>query len=377
MNDYEKRSWTEINLTQLQKNYQICRGLLPMNKKVMAVVKADGYGHGDVEVAQALEEMGVMDFAVSNVHEGIRLRQSGIKGSILILGYTPLEYGQKLFDYDLMQTLISESYADAFAKMNIPVKCQFAIDTGMNRIGLNADELEYCEDIIRDFSKKVNLIGVYTHLCVADCNTENELIFTNDQIIKFDKLANLLEDLNFAYIHCLNSAGSLWHDSEISNFVRLGIILYGLKPNSLNVLPNGIKPILTWKSVVSMVKTIRAGASIGYGRSYVADHDMRVATIPTGYADGYNRMLSNQGYVLINGEKAFVVGRVCMDQFMVDVTEIDSVNMGTEVVLIGECGKEHISADDIADMIETIGYEIVCDMGKRVPRLYKRDGNDN
>ena len=185
----------------------------------------------------------------------------------------------------------------------------------------------------------------------------------------FQNIATRVADLNLS-CHCMNSAGGLWHESTVSCFLRLGIILYGLKPDYMNTMPEEIKPALTWKSVVSMVKDVKPGDTIGYGRSFVVDHPMTIATIPTGYADGYPRLLSNKGYVLINGKKAPIVGRVCMDQMMVDVTDILDVKYESEVVLIGESGDETITADDLAQMIGTIGYEIVCGISKRVDRVY-------
>ncbi len=179
-----------------------------------------------------------------------------------------------------------------------------------------------------------------------------------------------VSDLNLPYCHCMNSAGGLWQHSDVSCFARLGIILYGLKPDYLNSLPSGIEPALSWKSVVSMVKQVNPGDTIGYGRTFEVKKAMRVATIPTGYADGYSRLLSNKGWVLINGKRAPILGRVCMDKMMVDISEIDNVHMGTEVVLIGQSGNEVLTADDIANTYGTIGYEIVCGISKRVERIY-------
>ena len=226
----------------------------------------------------------------------------------------------------------------------------------MRRIGLNADDPEKCAAIIRHYHGSVlQLNGLFTHLCVADTDTEEAKVFTHAQIEKFEKVAETVRDLDLPYIHYMNSAGGLWHQEGHSCFARLGIILYGLKPDHTNTLPEGIKPALTWKSVVSMVKEVKTGDTIGYGRAYTVEHPMTVATISTGYADGYNRLLSNKGYVLINGKRAPIIGRVCMDQFMVDVSDLPGVKMGSEVILIGESGKEKLTADDMAEMIGTIG----------------------
>lgn len=362
------RSWIEISMKLLENNYQVYKTHITNDMDVMAVVKADAYGHGDCIIAKVLSDIGVRFFAVSNIDEAIHVRSTKVEGQILILGYTPIERTNELLQYDITQTLLSEEYADRIASLNLPIKCQFAIDTGMRRIGLNADNPEYCEKIIREYAGKLRLEGVFTHLCVAD--TLEETQFTEKQICKFENICERIEDLNLPYCHCMNSAGGLWHHSKYSCFARLGIILYGLKPDYLNSLPNGIEPVLTWKSVVSMVKNVNPGDTIGYGRSYEVNKPMTIATIPTGYADGYSRLLSNKGWVLINGFKAPIVGRVCMDQMMVDTTHIPEVHFGTEVVLIGKSGNEVITADDLAQLYGTIGYEVVCGISKRVDRVY-------
>lgn len=363
-----KRSWTEINLDAILQNIKLYQEKLPERCKVMAVVKADAYGHGAVEVSRALQEAGITDFAVSNVLEAVELREAGIKGQILILGYTPIEELELLIKYDITQAIISSDYADDLIASNHHIKCQYAIDTGMNRIGLDADKIGECEKEIRRVAEKLQFTGLFTHLCVADTPSEDG--FTSLQQEKFKRVVEAVKDLHLPYIHSLNSAGGLWHQDGFSNLNRLGIIMYGLKPDYLNSLPAGIEPAMEWKSVISMVKSVHPGETIGYGRTYTVEKEMRIATIPTGYADGYNRALSNKGYVLIGGKRAPIVGRVCMDQFMVDVTDIQDVKAYDEVVLIGKSGDEILTADDMAQMLGTIGYEVVCDVGKRVQRVY-------
>ena len=364
-----KRCRTEISLEQLKKNYDILKKSMPLAMEIMAVVKADAYGHGDKVVSKFLSDHGVRYFAVSSIDEGIHIRDAGVEGQVLILGYTPVERAEELIANDIVQALLSEDYAERLAATKLPVKCQFALDTGMRRIGLNADDPDECERVIRTaYHSRLLLNGLFTHLCVAD--TPEQDAFTENQIKLFEKVCHRVSDLNFPYCHCMNSAGALWHRSDVSCFARLGIILYGLKPDYLNTLPEGIEPVLSWKSVVSMVKEVKPGDSIGYGRSFTVQHPMTIATIPTGYADGYPRSLSNKGWVLINGKRAPVVGRVCMDQMMVDVTDIPDVEYESEVVMVGKSGDEVITADDLAHLIGTIGYEIVCGISKRVEREY-------
>lgn len=373
-NQKEKRSWVEISINQIIENYRIYKGQCVPGTEIMAVIKADAYGHGDVKVATALENEGVHLFAVSNIDEAVGLRKSGIKGEILILGYTSPTLADKLFEYDIIQTLVSEEYADELAKQNIKVKCQFAIDTGMNRIGLDSDNPDECDKIIRRYCRELSVNGIFTHLCVADTDTESCHRFTEQQISKFKAVVSRVRDLKLPYVHYCNSAGGLaYPDLSLEpkkKIVRLGIILYGLKPDYGNTLPDGIKPALTWKSTVSMVKELRKGETVGYGRTFKAENDMRVATVTTGYADGYNRLLSNKGFVMLNGKKASIIGRVCMDQFMVDVTDIPEVSMGSVAVLLGTDRDTSYTADDMAESIGTIGYEVVCDISNRVQRYY-------
>lgn len=365
-----ERCWTEIDLSAIENNCKVYKKLLPQNTKVMAVVKADAYGHGDVQVAKRLQNIGVSDFAVATLDEAIKLRENNIKGQILILGYTSPDSLDLLVRYDITQTLVDENYANKLAEKSSEVKCHFALDTGMNRIGLDSDIPDYCEKVIRKYSTKLKLTGLFTHLCTTDTFDSDAKSFTAIQIKKFENIVDKISDLNLPYIHCLNSAGGIWHSSQKSVFARLGIILYGLKPDYSNILPEGIKPALEWKSVVSMVKTVESGETIGYGRTFKVIENMKIATICAGYADGVNRLLSNKFYVLINGKKAPIVGRVCMDQFMVDVSSIGGVEMGTEVVLIGKSGDEIITADDMANCVGSIGYEIVCDISNRTKRIY-------
>ena len=376
VNQIEKRSWIEINLSQLRANYNIYKKTLKRDTEIMAVIKADAYGHGDVQIARMLSDLSVRLFAVSNIDEAVGLREAGITGEILILGYSSPIYAKTLYDFDLTQALVSEEYAAQLANTGFRIKCQFAIDTGMNRIGIDADDPEHCEKIIRYYSDKLNINGIFSHLCVADSDDELDCIFTRKQIDKFKTIADKISDLKLPYIHCSNSAGGLYHiDSSqyfdsIGNIIRLGIVLYGLKPDYSNSLPEGIAPAVTWKSVISMVKPVHKGEYIGYGRSFKVEKESIIATVATGYADGLNRQLSNKGFVMINGQRAPIVGRICMDQTLIDVTDIPNVTMGMHVILLGK--NEHLiyTADDMAQDLDTIGYEVMCNITKRVQRFY-------
>ena len=380
VNQMERRSWIEIDLDQIKQNYFIYKKSLQLDTEIMAVIKADAYGHGDAHIARWLSEQGCRLFAVSNIDEAVGLRNAGIKGEILILGYTSPKYAKTLSYLDLSQAIVSEEYAEALSQTGQRVKCQFAIDTGMNRIGLDGDNTGSCEEIIRKYSDSLIVEGLFTHLCVADTDSEDAKEFTYGQIRKFKAVADAVADLKLPYVHCCNSAGGLYYLKNSSEFegigkiVRLGIVLYGLKPDVDNHLPNGVKPAMTWKSVVSMVKNVHPGETIGYGRTFMVKKEMKVATVTTGYADGLNRLLSNKGFVMINGYKAPIVGRICMDQTLVDVTEIPDVKMGTEVVIIGKSGDLTYTADDMAQDLGTIGYEVICSITKRVQRFYCTHG---
>ena len=363
-----KRSWIEIDLNALRKNLEIYKSRQSSPREIMAVVKANAYGHGDCAVSRFLTRCGVRFFAVACIEEAVRLREHGIDGEILVLGYSPVGRAADLIRYDITQALLCEDYARLLAETGLPVKCQFAVDTGMRRIGVNADEPEQCERVIREFAGMLRLNGIFTHLCAAD--TPEQDAFTRRQIARFEEIAARVSDLKLAYLHCLNSAGGLWHDAPACNIDRLGIVLYGLKPDYANRLPEGIGAVLSWKSVVSMIKPVKTGDTIGYGRSFSAQRPMTVATISTGYADGYPRSLSNKGYVLIRGQRAPIVGRVCMDQMMVDITDIRGVRFGDEAVLIGKSGDEEISADEMGRQAGTIGYEVICGIAERVERIY-------
>lgn len=364
------RSWVEIDLDVLVSNLRIYKGKLRENTEIMAVVKADAYGHGDLEITKCLSTHGVRYFAVSNIDEAVGLRLNGFGGEILILGYTPTGRLVDVYKHNITQTLLSEEYAKAAVASGYPIKCQFAIDTGMRRIGLNADDLLYCENVIKQYAKRLRLNGLFTHLCVADGSDEASVDFTREQIYKFKSVANSVRDLCLPYIHYQNSAGGLFHFIESSSFVRLGVILYGLKPGKESVLPQGIKPVMSWKSVIATVLDLEKGETVSYGRTYKAKRRMKIAAVPTGYADGYSRLLSNKGYVLVNGKVAPIVGQICMDQMLIDVSEIPDVKLETEVVLLGRSGSFHITADNLADMYGTIGYEVITGVSKRVARIY-------
>lgn len=375
VNQAEKRSWLEVDLNQIVSNLRIYQQALPRDVSIMAVIKADAYGHGDARVAKTLIDNGVDMFAVSNIDEAVGLRKAGIRGLILILGYTSPIYAEELYKYDLTQAIVSEEYALALSERGYRVKCQFAVDTGMNRIGLPFADAVKIETTIMRYCKVFDVNGIFTHLCVADSDNVKDIDFTWEQLRRFKVVADAVSNLNLPYVHCLNTAGGLRYSknkdyASICKIARLGIGLYGLKPDENISFPNGIKPAITWKSIISMVKKVGIGESLSYGRTFMTKRPSIIATVTTGYADGYNRLLSNSGFVMIKGKKAPIVGRICMDQTLIDVTDVSDVKMGDVVVLMGDCDGLHYDANDMAADLQTIGYEVICDISKRVQRFY-------
>lgn len=364
-------SWAEVSLGQIVKNYKIYREIIKTNARIIAVVKADAYGHGDAKVSEALEAEGVDFFAVSNINEGIKLRKAGIKSDVLVLGYTPPSYLEKLSKYNIMQTIVDKNHIFELKKYAPhDVRYHLAIDTGMRRIGLLGENREDIVKEIRLAASVLKICGVFTHLSVADSGNEENIKFTEASISCFDNIVRETKKFGIELFHCQNSAGGLTYQSKECNASRVGILLYGYSPSPDVTLPEGILPVLSWKSRICHVFEAKKGDCIGYGRSFVAPWNMKIATITIGYADGYPRALSNRGYVLINGCRAAVVGRVCMDMIMVDVSKISDINPGDEVIIIGRSADKEITADDIAEWANTISYEILTGISGRVTRIY-------
>lgn len=376
-----KRCWADINLDHLKHNLNHIRGLVAPGTEVMAVVKANAYGHGDRVIATELERNGVKWFGVSNIDEAISLRNCGIQGNILILGITPAELAELLVEYRLIQTVYSLEYAKLLSKeiskRNAEVKCHLKIDTGMGRIGfVHHDGVNALAEVKQACALPgLKPTGIFTHYAVADESTPVSAAYTQKQLCAFRELCSILkkEGVTFETVHTKNSAGIEELPEEQYNLVRAGIILYGLSPGG-DVNDPELRPVMELKSVVSMVKTVGPETSISYGRKFVSEHEMVIATIPVGYADGFSRSLSNRAEFLVRGKRARVVGTVCMDQLMLDVSHIPGVTMGDEVTIFGRDGGEEISAADLAGMASTIAYEVVCAVGHRVPRVYYKNG---
>jgi alanine racemase len=371
------RVYARIDLDAIIHNVSSISRITNPNSQLMPVVKADGYGHGAVPICKELSNIGINRFAVATLEEGIILRKNGIDKEILILGYTPDELANELIEYNLTQTIYKQSMAYNLSKvaveLNKTAKIHLKIDTGMGRIGFMPDKESI--GIIGTISKlpNIEIEGIYTHFSTAD---ELDKTFTNTQIDRFDKFIEKLKNnnINIPIKHAANSAGIIDMNDSHMDFVRLGIALYGLYPSDyVNKEKVKLHKALSLISHIIHIKEVEAGTPIGYGGTYVTQKKSKIATIPVGYGDGYDRLLSSKGKVLINGEYASIVGRICMDQFMVDISHIPNVNDLDEVILIGKQGDNEITADDIANIKGTINYEVVCQLGKRIPRVYVKN----
>ena len=379
-----KRTWAEISLNAIEHNYNVIRNKVADDTKVCCVIKADGYGHGAVELSQIYEKLGADFFAVSNIDEGIEIRKSGSKLPIVILGYTPVSEAENLAEYDISQAVFSLEYAKELSEKCVEEDCickmHIKVDSGMSRIGFMCQEFPRDEYSIEEICEacclpNLEVEGLFTHFCVSDEDAEGRE-FTNKQYENFIHVRDSLKKrgVDISVVHCSNSGAIEDYPETCCDMVSAGIILYGLAPSSKLADRLDLVPAMTLKTVVAFVKEVQKGATISYGRTFTADRKMKIATVPIGYADGFIRQNAKDGYMMVNGKKAKIVGRICMDQTMLDVTDIEDVKTGDEVVVFGTGENGEPTADSLAENTGTINYETVCLVGKRVPRIYIKDG---
>lgn len=373
------RVYAKIDLDAIAYNMEQMKQNIRPETKVMAVIKADGYGHGAVQIAEMMERWNyIWGFAVATLDEAVVLRTEGIQKPILVLGCVFPDQYMEMLKHEIRMNIYTEEMAESISRMAAregkTAYMHIKLDTGMSRLGFGINEQS--AETIKRISKmpNVNMEGIFTHFTKAD---EKDKSFTKKQIQEFVWMTERLKEKNvrFTYEHCSNSAGII--DVPEANFdiVRAGISTYGLYPSEEVDKTNvKLKPALALKSHVAFVKEIERGTPVSYGGTFVAKEKMKIATIPVGYADGYPRSLSNKGYVLICGKKAPILGRVCMDQFMVDVTQIEGVSFGDKVTMIGKDGNEILPVEVLSELSGRFNYEFVCDLGKRIPRVYVRDG---
>ena len=372
------RVYATVDLDAVVSNMKSMREALPATTGIMGVVKADGYGHGAVPVARAMDPY-VEGYAVSNIDVGISLRRHGIKKPILILGVTHSQRFEDLLRYDIQPAMFrlkeAKELSELAAEQGKKAKIHLALDTGMSRIGMQPDRESAKEAAQMAALYGIELEGLFTHFARAD---EADKSFYQTQFERYQEFLSYLKEygVTIPVRHCSNSAGIVENlDSNQMDMVRAGICIYGLYPSD-EVDRNRVKltPAMEIKSFITYIKEIAPGTPVSYGSTFVSEHAMRVATIPTGYADGYNRGLSNRGSVLIRGKRAKILGRICMDQFMVDVTDIPEAEEDDEVTLIGKDGEDEITVEEMAACFGGFHYEIICDIGKRVPRVYIQNG---
>ena len=401
------RTWLEINYEQIEKNLNTVSSVLPENCEIIAVVKANAYGHGDIEVTKMLEKFGVKYFAVACISEAIALRTAGVQGEILVLGYTDV-YDAKTAAFlnitltatspehlkELCRYMDVESYiTEGEPEPNIdPLKVHLAVNTGMNRLGFDCkteEQLKEIADAYRTYSDTmsgsapIKVTGIFSHFSSADDLSEGAEPYTLRQLDRFENVLAYLKKhgIDPGVAHISNSGGIGKYPNARFDAVRCGALLYGYNTAMDAKLP--VQPAMQWKTIVTCIRTIEEGDAVSYSRKFIANGPRTIATLGTGYADGLSRQLSNRGYVLINGMRAPIVGNICMDQMMVDITEIqlqahagraDAVTLGTEAVIIGRSGELIQTADDIAEWQGSCMHEVLSTIGKRVERFHNKKG---
>lgn len=379
-----RRTWANIHLDAIAHNTQLLRDHLIDGCRIMGVVKADAYGHGAVAVAQRMAACGVEYFGVSNLDEAIELRRADITQPILILSYTSPNEVARMVEYRITQTVVSKEHGEALAaaarQIGARLTVHLKMDTGMSRVGFichSEADIATAAGEIGTLGRLdgLDIEGIFTHFASADeCDDDT---FTREQFARFVAVieqANAL-GVSFRLRHCCNSAATLRYPEMHLDMVRPGIIQYGYYPSAwMRACLPDMRPAMEMKTTVSHIKELSAGTPLSYNRTFASDSVMRVATVPIGYADGYARAMSNTAYMLINGQRAPVVGRVCMDQCLLDVTDIDGVDIDTEVTAYGADGDEILPIELVAEWANTINYEIVCRVSRRVPRRYLDKG---
>lgn len=367
-------TWAEVDLSAIAHNVREFAGIVPSKTQLMAVVKADGYGHGAVQTARAAISAGASFLGVALVEEALELRQNGITEPILILGFTPREYAAALCEHNLTPTVFTLPEAEAFSdvavrygkRLDVHVK----VDTGMSRVG--CFPCEAADGFIRQIASLpgLTMTGLFTHFATAD---QRDQEYARNQLTQFLSLVQRLESqgITVPIKHAANSAAAIGFPDSHLDMVRLGISLYGFySSDEVSRERVNLRPVMTLKSQIVFLKEVPAGTAVSYGCTYTTPEHSLLATIPVGYADGYARRLSNRGQVLVRGVRAPVVGRVCMDQIVINVQDVPGVTEGDEVVLFGRQGDTFIHADELARWLDTINYEIVTSVSHRVPRIY-------
>ncbi len=364
-------TWVEVDLEAIAYNVRRIREIVGPGVSILAVLKADAYGHGSITVARTAINNGVSYCGVASVNEATRLRDAGIDAPILVLGYTPAWLVREAILHDVTLTLYDLDIARVLSRAALELRriarVHIKVDTGMGRLGLLPEQVVPFVEAVRELPA-LDLEGIFTHFSVAD---EEDLEYTKWQLARFNAVLDSLKErgITFRLVHCANSAALLRLPESRFNMVRLGLAMYGLRPSPHVPLPPGFRPALTWKTTIAQVKTLPPGSFISYGNTYRTEREETIAVIPVGYADGFRRAPTHWREVLVHGKRAPIVGRVCMDQTMIRVDHIPNVRVGDEVVLIGRQGEDEISAEEVASWLGTINYEVVSEILARVPRM--------
>jgi serine/alanine racemase len=363
------RAWIEVNTANLRHNVRTLQNAMPAGCRLMAVVKAQAYGHGAYEISCALNQMGVSAFAAASIDEALLLRRRGIRGEILILGHTDTARARQLQEYDLMQTLTDLEYAGKLNSQGIPVRVHIKIDMGMHRLGLAHKDVSGVREVFG--MKYLDICGMYTHLCCADSRLPEDEAFTRKQIKRFYNLSDALAQsgIRLPKLHIQSSYGFLNYPETACDYIRAGVALYGVysSPGDETRLKLDLRPVLSLKSRIVLVRNLKKGSSAGYGRAFTAQRDSRIAILAAGYGDGYPRSLScGRGSVLVRGQRVPVIGRVCMDQMAIDITDVKDAAVGDTALLIGE-EIEELTAPAVAGQSGSISNELLCRLGQRLP----------
>ncbi len=372
-NDLETdRAWIEVDLENLENNINQIKKVISYKTKIMAVIKANAYGHGALIISKKLLEIGINDFAVATLDEAVTLRKNNIGGNVLILGYTNFADLKYVIKYDLIQTIVDYNYSEKIKELDLKdrLKCHVKINTGMNRIGEKYDSIDKICKIYEN--EKLNILGSFSHLCVADSREVEDIEFTKTQINRFNECIRVLKSKGYdtGAIHLQSSYGTINYVGLNYDYVRIGILMYGVNSSKdsyeLNKLE--LKPVLSVKARITSIREIEANDSVSYGRTYIAQQRRKIATISIGYADGIPRNLSNKDmFVKVNEEYGIVIGRICMDQMLIDITSLSNVNVGDIVTIIGQ--DEKISAEEVSYKAGTITNELLCRLGDRLKRI--------
>jgi alanine racemase len=367
----ERPTWVDIDLEAIAYNVRRIKEIVEPHVEILAVLKADAYGHGAVKVARTAVNNGATYCGVASLNEAVRLREAGVRAPILVLGYTPAWQARDALASDVTITLYDRDVARAFDRasrdLRRPARAHVKVDTGMGRLGLLPDYvLPFVTETRR--LEGLELEGIFTHFSTAD---DADLDYTRWQLDRFRGVLAGLQELGarFRYVHCANSAALLRLPESRFSMVRLGLAMYGLRPSESVALPSGFRPALTWKTTIAQVKTFPPGCYVSYGNTYCTEGEETIAVIPVGYADGFRRAPTRWQAVLVRGQRAPIVGTVCMDQTMIDVSHVSGVRVGDEVVLIGSQGDDTITAEEVAGWLGTINYEVVSGILARVPRV--------